>query len=131
MSHVDCVLSPGISFSSAPPSPPTGLNYTAECNDPSNTSQRLANGSTLVTRTCQSYDVVLTWDDANGMFDLLHYSVNVLENITNVTTTSHIVRVLPDKEYLVLIRTVSKCQQTSSATVLHVNVTAGKLYAYR
>ena len=86
------------------------MNYTTECSDPA----------------CQSIDLVLTWDDANGMFDLQHYVVNISGNITIVTNASHTVCIMPETDYLVLVSTVTKCHQASSAT--EIIVRAGKLY---
>ena len=63
----------------------------------------------------------MTWDDTSGMFDLQHYLVNIsgnITNITNVTTTSFIVPVMPEAEYLVLVRAVSRCQKTSPAAMI-------------
>ena len=98
------------------------MNYTTECNDPNNTSQELADGFTC------ACDLALTWDDANGMFDVQHYSVNISGKIINVTTTSHTVRIMPETNYLVLVSTVTKCQQTSNAA--EINVRTGKLYTH-
>ena len=96
------------------------MSYTTECNDLNNTSWELADGSTC------ACDLVLTLDDANGMFDVQYYLVNISGEIINVTTTSHTVRVMPETDYLVLVSIVTKCQQTSSAT--EINVRTGKLY---
>ena len=120
-------------FYSAQPYPPTGLSHRFECNNLDNCiSQELANGSTLITCMCPSYDLLLRWDNVSGMFDVQHYLVNISGNITHVNTTSSTVRVMPKTDYLVFISTVSKCQQTSSpATINNGTVRAGKLYACR
>ena len=89
------------------------MNYTTESNDPE----------------CQSIDLMLTWDDANGMYDVQHYLVNISGSITIVTNASHTVRIMPETDYLVLVSTVTKCNQTSSAT--EIKVRAGKLYTHR
>lgn len=120
-----------ISFFSAQPSPPTGLNHRFECNDPGNcTLQELANGSTLVTCICQSNDLILRWNNTSGKYDLQHYSVNISGNIKYVNTTFFMVRVLPERDYSVLVSTVSRCQQTSSAATIHNGtMRAGELCA--
>ena len=118
-------------FYSAQPYPPTGLSHRFECINLDNcTSQVLANGSTLITCMCRSYDLILRWNNASGMFDLQHYLVNILGNTTHVNTTSFTVRVMPETNYSVFISTVSMCQQTSSAaTINNGTVRASKLYA--
>ena len=120
-------------FYSAQPYPPTGLSHTFECNNLDNCiSQELANGSTLITCMCQSYDLILRWNNASGTFDLQHYLVNISGNTTHVNTTSFTVRVMPETDYSVFISTVSKCQQTSSAaTINNGTIRAGKLYPCR
>ena len=119
-------------FFLAQPSPPTGLKHAFDCIEPRNcTPSGLANGSTLVTCACQFIDLVLTWDDASGMFDVQHYLVNISGIITIANTTSHTERVMPETDYLVLVSIVSKCQQTSSAAAAEESiegvVRAGKL----
>ena len=114
-----------VSFSSVTPSPPPDLNHTFKCTDSGNCTS--PDSSTLATCTCQSVDLLLTWEHANGEFDLLHYLVNISGNIMYVTTTSFTMRAMPETSYLMLVSTVSKCQQTSSAAELNI----GELHAYR
>lgn len=74
------------------------------------------NGSSMVTCTCQSIDLVLFWEPAIGMFDLWYYVVNISGlGIMSVNFTSFAVPVSPNKDYLVLVSTVSKCKQSSNA----------------
>lgn len=72
--------------------------------------------------TCHSFNLFLSWAVADGQFDVLHYLVNVSSDermiIQNVTRTSTTVSVLAGVEYLVLVSTVSKCQQISSPAVV-------------
>ena len=95
----------------------------------------LRNGSAVITCRCQSFDLFLSWKAATGMFDLLHYLVNISEiGILEVNTTSLTISVLPDTDYLVLISTVSECQQQSRAAMILQSaegiVRAGKEYFY-
>ena len=109
-------------FFLAQPSPPTGLNHTFDCIDPDCVSEELTNGSTRVTCECRSIDLILTWNDGSGLFDVQHYLVNISGNITTETTTSHTISVIPDRDYLVLVSTVTKCQQTSSPAMTEESI---------
>ena len=106
------------------PSPPPGLRHRFVCNVSSNCSiVGRVDDFVDIDCTCHTFNLSLSWEAANGQFDVLHYLLNISSdegrNITqNVTRTSATVSVSPDVEYLVLVSTVSKCQQISSPAMI-------------
>ena len=55
--------------------------------------------------------------------------VNISGNITYVNTTFFMVRVLPERDYSLRVSTVSRCQQSSAATIHNGSMRAGELCA--
>ena len=110
-------------FSLAPPSPPTGLNHRFDCIDVSN----CTTADDLYTCSCESVDLNLNWNDAIGEFDVQEYLVNISGYIRCVNITSDTIRVMPETDYLVLVHTVSRCEETSPGAMLEGIVRSRKL----
>lgn len=87
-----------------------------------------------VTCECREFDLFLSWKPVIGMFDLLHYLVNISGfDIMEVSTTSLAVRVQPTINYSVLVSTVNKCQQRSSDEMTEQSaerIVTSKQYSY-
>jgi len=100
-------------------------------------------GSTTVNCTCQVTDLVLYWDEPSGMFDVECYVVTVSPYTHNMTSpdickftptessdtgilttksTSLLFPISVGVNYSVLVRTVTRCGQLSSPTMLQEDV---------
>lgn len=132
------------------PTPPPGLNYRlmsrdCTCDDP-------VQGSTTVTCTCQTADLLLFWEEASGMFEIECYVVTVFQSddtpppispnmcnmassnicikATNSTTLDFPACILPGRRYSVRVWTVSRCGVLSSSPAMLQNVHVGKRCIY-